>query len=330
MVRAGSAGVLVDEFLEKGIVSIGWTDIGELKATVTREDLREKISRLWPEWHPQKVAMSAGQILRFRTEISKGDMVITYDPTRRVYHIGEALGEYQFDASWDHDDAGNIQKVKWSGEVPRDLLSAKSRNSLGAISTLFKLPMEVSANLRSVMNGGAVDNATSSPDLVSDEATEDYLLADIQNKAGEFIKDKLSRLTWEEMQDLVAGVLRGMGYKTRVSPKGPDRGKDIIASPDGFGFENPRIVVEVKHRINSAMGANEIRSFLGGRHDGDKGLYVSTGGFSKDAYYEADRAKIPLVLMTLQELTQAILENYDKLDAKTKALIPLTRVYWPA
>jgi restriction system protein len=94
------------------------------------------------------------------------------------------------------------------------------------------------------------------------------------------------------MQELVAGVLRGMGYKTRVSPRGPDRGKDIIASPDGFGFENPRIFVEVKHRINSSMGAGEIRSFLGGRHDGDKGIYVSTGGFSKDPYFEADRAKM--------------------------------------
>ena len=100
------------------------------------------------------------------------------------------------------------------------------------------------------------------------------------------------------MQELVAGLLRAMGYKTRISPAGPDKGKDIVASPDGFGFESPRIVVEVKHR-SSAMGSAEIRSFLGGRHKDDKGLYVSTGGFSKDAYYEAERANIPLTLMSL-------------------------------
>jgi len=40
-----------------------------------------------------------------------------------------------------------------------------------------------------------------------------------------------------------------------------------IASQDGFGFENPRIVVEVKHRSKTAMGAQEIRIFLGGRHN---------------------------------------------------------------
>jgi restriction system protein len=47
------------------------------------------------------------------------------------------------------------------------------------------------------------------------------------------------------MQQLVAGILRAMGYKTQISPPGVDRGKDIVASPDGFGFEHPRIVVEV-------------------------------------------------------------------------------------
>lgn len=79
-----------------------------------------------------------------------------------------------------------------------------------------------------------------------------------------------------------------MGYKTRISPQGSDRAKDIIASPDGFGFEQPRIVVEVKHR-KETMGAPEIRSFLGGRHKDDKGLYVSTGGFTTQARYEAEK-----------------------------------------
>jgi hypothetical protein len=48
-----------------------------------------------------------------------------------------------------------------------------------------------------------------------------------------------------------------MGYKTRVSPPGADRGVDIFASPDGLGLEEPRIFVEVKHRLKSAMGARE-------------------------------------------------------------------------
>ena len=131
------------------------------------------------------------------------------------------------------------------------------------------------------------------------------------------------------MQPLVAGILRSMDCRTQVSPPGSDRGKDIVASPDGFGFEHPRIVVEVEHR-KGQMGSQEIRSFLGGRHKDDRGLYVSTGGFTKDAQYEADRASIPLAMWTLDHVVRALIEHYDATDAETKHIVPLKRLYWPA
>lgn len=56
---------------------------------------------------------------------------------------------------------------------------------------------------------------------------------------------------------------------------------------------------------------------------------MSTGGFKKDALYEADRANIPLQLMDLDLLVQSILTYYDKFDMETQRLLPLKRVYWP-
>lgn len=154
-------------------------------------------------------------------------------------------------------------------------------------------------------------------------------LEDIESVAFERIKDVVAGLDWDEMQELVAVILRAMGYKTQVSLPGPDRGKDIVASPDGFRFEHPRIVVEVKHR-GGQMDSKAIRSFLGGRHKDDRGLFVSTGGFSKDAYYEADRAAVPLTLWTMDMLVRALVEHYNSTDAETKRLVPLKRLYVPA
>lgn len=90
-----------------------------------------------------------------------------------------------------------------------------------------------------------------------------------------------------------------------------------------------RTVVEVKHR-QGGIGSQAIRSFLGGRHPQDKGLYVSTGGFSKDALYEAERASISLSLMTIDDLVEALIQNYDRLDIETQQILPLKRIYWPA
>jgi restriction system protein len=121
-----------------------------------------------------------------------------------------------------------------------------------------------------------------------------------------------------------------MGYKTKVSAAGPDRGKDIIASPDGLGLEHPRIFVEVKHR-KGQMGAPEIRQFIGGRHaQNDRCLFVSTGGFSTEAKYEAERSSVPLTLVDSDDLVDLLIDYYEATDAETRTLMPLRRTYWPA
>ena len=56
---------------------------------------------------------------------------------------------------------------------------------------------------------------------------------------------------------------------------------------------------------------------------------MSTGGFSGEARYEADWAKLPLIQMELDGLVTALMEHYDHVDSETRALVPMTRVYWP-
>lgn len=323
MVRAESGGALFQKFMDECVVAIGWSEIGSLEGLSSRDEILKKVEDEWPDWKPRRQKMAAGCLQRIKNEIADGDHVVTYDPDRRVYAVGTISGPYRFQAGFDPDYGDdNVRPVTWKGEIDRDDLSAQSKNSLGAISALFLLPPEVEENVLSVLAGEASA-------AEEDEAAEvDLLLQDMEVKSREFVKDQIVRLDWEDMQELVAGILRAMGYKTRVSGKGPDRGKDIVASPDGFGFEDPRIVVEVKHR-QAQMGSQDIRSFVGGRHPNDKGLYVSTGGFTKDAYYEADRANIPVTLMGIDELVDAVLENYERMDIDTQRILPLKRLYWP-
>lgn len=143
----------------------------------------------------------------------------------------------------------------------------------------------------------------------------------------EFIKDRVQKLEWDDMQDLVAGILRAMGYKTVVSGPGADRGKDILASPDGLGLEQPRIRVEVKHRTKEQMGVPAVRSFIGALRQNDHGLPVSTSGFSRETHYETERSTLPFTLLDLDAFVALLLQHYENLDAGTRALVPLVRVY---
>lgn len=326
MIRS-DGGELYDLFKERCLVAIGWGQIGSLARITDREAIKSLVRENWPEWKSGKVITSAGQLHRFRSEIQIGDWVVTYNPGRRIYNVGQVTGEYRFDKGF-YEDVGNLRSVQWVKEIDRDRLTVAARNSLGSSLTLFLLPEEVSGEIEANLQGGADTSPQDDPELAK-ATDESDLLADIQTKATEFIKDRITQLSWEDVQELVAGLLRAMGYKTQVSSPGADRGKDIIASPDGFGFESPRIVVEVKHRAQQ-IGSQQIRSFLGGRHGQDRGLYVSTGGFTKDAYYEADRASIPLQLMDLDLLVHAILTYYEAFDMDTQRVLPLKRVFWPS
>ncbi|MGD8310730.1 MAG: restriction endonuclease [Chromatiales bacterium] len=326
MVRAEVGGKYFEDFKEQSIVAIGWPNLGDMSELKTRSAFSKAVAHQWPNWKKMQVAMSAGTLYRFVREMKVGDRVLTYDPSSRAYLVGAITSEYFHDPGLIEEDP-NARRVDWQGEVSRDLLSAATKNSLGAISTLFLLPEEAAEEIESRLQGTPPPARTGESD--EEETVIDELLKDIQVRALEFIKDPVNRLDWEEMQNLVAGLLQAMGYKTRVSPSGPDRGKDIVASPDGFGFESPRIVVEVKHRAGNQMGSHAVRSFLGGRHKDDKGLYVSTGGFTKDARYEAERASIPLTLMDIDDLVKALLDHYDRLDLETQQLVPLKKIYWP-
>ena len=57
---------------------------------------------------------------------------------------------------------------------------------------------------------------------------------------------------------------------------------------------------------------------------------MSTGGFTKEARYEAERSKVPVTLLDLDAAVSTIVTHYDAFDSDGRALLPLVRVYWPA
>ncbi len=120
-----------------------------------------------------------------------------------------------------------------------------------------------------------------------------------------------------------------MGYKTRISPRGSDRGKDVEASPDGLGLTDSHIIVEVKHREGGTMRSQALRSFIAALRPRHKGLYVSTGGFTREARYEADRANNQVSLIDSDDLVNLIIHYYDNFDAEARSLLPLRKIYWP-
>lgn len=322
MVRAGDNNELANQVEDKQAVAIGWAEMGDLSGLKTRAQFKERYRQVYPDDSLYRTAVNAGQIYRFVCEIEAGNYVLTYDKANREIIIGQAEGSYEYKPTLFGEAYPHVRKVNWLKRVSRDSFSMPARNSLGSVLTVF----QVDDHLQELHRLATATKEAAPPPQAEQEAPPFY--EEVKAKADELISDLISRLDPYDFQNLVAAALRAMGFRAVSVPPGPDRGIDIIAHPDAFGFDRPHIKVQVKHRKGST-GGPEMRSFLGTLRSGDSGLYVSTGGFTKDAETDASHSSHPVKLLDRDGFIQLLLEHYEALEPEYQAQVPLRRIWLP-
>lgn len=154
-------------------------------------------------------------------------------------------------------------------------------------------------------------------------------LEESEEAAWSEIESYLSEMSPYDFQELVAGLLRGMGYHVAwVSPPGPDRGLDVIAHSDPLGITGPRIKVQVKRRADK-IDVDGLRSFMALLTEGDVGLFVSAGGFTKNAEAEArHQERRRIMLVDLKRFFDLWVEHYSEIPETKRRLLPLRPVYF--
>lgn len=173
-------------------------------------------------------------------------------------------------------------------------------------------------------------------DLVTDaseaEAVTETMSVEIAEEAAwTHIQAHLGSMDPYEFQDLVAALLRAMGYHVAwVSPPGPDRGLDIVAYTDPLGATGPRIKVQVKRRQDKT-NVDGVRSFLAVLGAHDVGLFISAGGFTSDAEREVrSQENRRITLIDLEKLFELWVDHYAHIDEVDKGLLPLRPVHFLA
>ena len=149
----------------------------------------------------------------------------------------------------------------------------------------------------------------------------------LESNARESIKSYIAAKGPYEFQEIVAALLRAMGYHTPfIAPKGKDGGIDIIAYVDPLGAQTPRIKVQVKHKPDTVIGAPDVRGLLGVMREGDIALFVTSGTFSPDAKTTATTSPKFVRLIDGNELIEMWQEYYDKMTDDDKNMLPLKRI----
>jgi restriction system protein len=169
------------------------------------------------------------------------------------------------------------------------------------------------------------------PEALVEEGSPDAAttLEEAEEVAWTEIEEHLEEMNPYDFQELVAGLLRAMGYHVAwVSPPGPDKGIDIIAHTDALGIQGPRIKVQVKRRRDKTT-IDGVRSLLALLGEGDVGLFISTGGFTHEAEHEARRQeKRRIMLVDLKRLFDLWVEHYERIPEVQRRLLPIRPVYF--
>lgn len=317
MVRAGNDNELIDRFRDRSIVAIGWREIGDVSDTNTREEVKRRYEEGRPSDSKWRIAINAGQLYRFVHEFNDGDLVLTYDKSARDYHVGFVSSEYQWKPE---EEYPQVRGVEWEDDViDRDAFSTPVKDTLGSALTVFSLD-EHREQIRAALAG---EEKTT----VDEEDASPYF-DDVQTTSEELISDIIENMDPFDFEELVAAVLRAMGYTARVTDAGADGGVDIIAHPDALGFEQPLIKVQVKQR-ESRTGSGQMRDFIGTLDDREMGLHVSTGGYTTNANNEVARTSRRVTALNRDKFIKLMIEYYQDIEPEYKTLVPLKRVYIP-
>lgn len=163
----------------------------------------------------------------------------------------------------------------------------------------------------------------------SQKADASITLEEAEEQAWKEITYYLEHIDPYDLQEVVASLLESMGYHINwISPPGKDGGLDILAFTDPLGTKPPRIKVQVKRRKDN-IGVEELRSFLALINQDDVGIYVTTGGYSKDALVLARQQETRrIMLIDRQKLVDLWVEYQGKIDPRARDSLPLRPIYF--
>ncbi len=318
---------LKEELVERGFVSIGWDELGDLRhLTGGRDAIKAELSRQNPEDSAGRINSRAGVVYRFAHVMKPGDLVVApYKPDSTI-NIGRVSGEYYFEAEAPfHRHRHPVEWLKTG--VARNEFSQSALYELGSAITLFTVRRHVEEIL-AVLDGKPVITPQKEPvsDTLEaeDQTSEMPTAARIEQSTTDFILEAISKeITPAEFEELTADVLRALGYRARVTPYSRDGGVDVIAHRDPLGVEPPQIMVQCKQRIGSVT-APDVQQLVGAGW-GSSLLYITTGSFTRDAQM-IERQNSSLRLISGSELAALVIANYAKLPERWRKVMPLRPV----
>ena len=327
IVRAGSHGEQQETALKENVVCHAWNDVPDCSKFTTKDELRKEYEKVRSEESEKQIITGMNQVWRFAKEIEKGDLVALPLKTEAAIEFGRITSDYEYKKL--APNVMHIHHVRWIAKITRSIIPKDILFSMNGALTVFQVTRNDAENrIKKLLDSPFPETTTEVEQNDSVIVDEEDAVDLVDTARDEIIKAIQAKFTSHNLTRLVDAVLRVQGYKTEVSPAGPDGGVDILAGSGPLGLQEPRLCVQVKSG-SGAEGQKTFNELVGvvTKYNAEQGLLVSWGGFTNSVKQDAKKSFFSIRLWDQGDLVNAILENYEQLDDEIKAELPMKRIW---
>lgn len=331
MNRGGKYGEYEQRFLDDKRIYCTWDDLThDLSSVRDRAALKKILKKTYPDAPQGAINQNASQIWAFAKRMAPGDWVALPSKKKPVIHFAEIKSPYGYDSSADAPFWHFHEVVWFATDIPRSSFPQDLLYSLGAFLTICGISRNNAEERIKRMaatswqsGSGILPTGTGDTDEIQEQVRDLEQLG--QDSIASLV---IQKFKGHKMAKLVEAILNAQGFKTYLSPEGPDNGIDILAASGPLGFDTPRICVQVKS-TQEPVERTILDQLIGSMQkvQATHGLLVSWGGF-KNSYVPEERTQFFNVRLWDQNmLVKELLRNYDKLDEEIRSEIPLKRIW---
>ena len=251
----GEGASMWDDFYSRGVMGLGWHELGNLADYETKEDVRLRLKEIRGGGSSQKNAAHA--VWQFAHDVKPGDIVFAKQGRAKILGRGIVTGGYAYDA--ENGDYPNLREVTWThkGEWTCDKMLAMK--TLTDVTDYTDFVAKVSSFFE------------------DDDEADDFVEDDIVGEYPAYGKDDFLAEAYmsEATYDALASVLR---VKKNVILQGaPGVGKTFMAKRLAYSImgvkDSSRVELIQFHQSYS------YEDFIMGYRPNENGFELKTGAF---------------------------------------------------
>ena len=106
----GRGACMWDEFYERGVMGLGWHELGDLRGYATKEEMRQRLLETRDDNTSQ--TNSARAVWQFANEMKPGDVIFVKRGLKEIIGRGVVTGDYVYDP--DGGEYPHLRDVSWN------------------------------------------------------------------------------------------------------------------------------------------------------------------------------------------------------------------------